>query len=363
MSYAEILYEAADGIAQVTLNRPDKLNAWTLSMGAEVEHALRSADADPEVRVIVVTGAGKGYCAGADMDMLQELQRGGGTDGRFDDLAVAIDPELPAAFRGEYSYPLGLTKPVIAAVNGVAAGLGVSYMLYYDIRIASDRARFGFMFPRRGLIAEHGSAWILPRLVGMGHAMDLILTTDTVTKVAHGELRVRGESGELGVVRLFGVAKGSGMIHPNMATTLGYVCTDAAIAPEQLHALLREAIEPTFNAITVDGDTSTNDTVLALASGESGVEIRDRQALAQFGRKDEAINLMLHYTRLDALGFNAEVLFRPALRDVWRDPRSIAAAAHLGFLRYWEKSGRWPDFCAAPDLPYDCRKEAAKYRV
>jgi glutamate N-acetyltransferase/amino-acid acetyltransferase len=116
-----------------------------------------------------------------------------------------------------------------------------------------------------------------------------ILTTDTVTKVAHGELRVRGESGELGIVRLFGVAKGSGMIHPNMATTLGYVCTDAAIAPEQLHALLREAIEPTFNAITVDGDTSTNDTVLALASGESGVEIRGSQALAQFGAALEAV--------------------------------------------------------------------------
>jgi glutamate N-acetyltransferase/amino-acid acetyltransferase len=110
-----------------------------------------------------------------------------------------------------------------------------------------------------------------------------ILTTDTVTKVAHGELRVRGESGELGVVKLFGVAKGSGMIHPNMATTLGYVCTDAVIAPTQLHALLREAIETTFNAITVDGDTSTNDTALVLASGESGVEIRDPQALAQFG--------------------------------------------------------------------------------
>jgi glutamate N-acetyltransferase/amino-acid acetyltransferase len=116
-----------------------------------------------------------------------------------------------------------------------------------------------------------------------------ILTTDTVTKVAHGELHVRGESGELGVVRLFGVAKGSGMIHPNMATTLGYVCTDAAIAPEQLQALLREAIETTFNAITVDGDTSTNDTALVLASGESGVEIRDRQALAQFGAALEAV--------------------------------------------------------------------------
>jgi glutamate N-acetyltransferase/amino-acid acetyltransferase len=95
-----------------------------------------------------------------------------------------------------------------------------------------------------------------------------ILTTDTVTKVAHVELQLDG-----GKLRLFGVAKGSGMIHPNMATTLGFVCTDAAIEPALLHELLREAIEPTFNAITVDGDTSTNDTVLALASGESGVEI------------------------------------------------------------------------------------------
>ena len=86
------------------------------------------------------------------------------------------------------------------------------------------------------------------------------------------------------------------------------------------------------------------------------------QALAQFGRKDEAIDVMLNYKRLDALGFNAEVLFRPAMRDVWRDPRSMAAAAHLGFLRYWRSSGHWPDFCSDPTLPYNCRQEASKYR-
>jgi len=176
MSYAEILYEVADGVAEVTLNRPDKLNAWTLAMGAEVEHALRTADGDPAVRAIVVTGAGKGYCAGADMDMLVAFQK----DGSGSDLLAsnaelpALDSSLPAALRGAYSYPMALSKPVIAAVNGVAAGLGLSYMLFYDMRFASERARFGTVFSRRGLVAEHGSAWILPRLVGMHNACDLL---------------------------------------------------------------------------------------------------------------------------------------------------------------------------------------------
>jgi tetratricopeptide (TPR) repeat protein len=87
------------------------------------------------------------------------------------------------------------------------------------------------------------------------------------------------------------------------------------------------------------------------------------QALGQFGRKDEAIDELLHYKRPDAIGYNSETFFRPALREIWRDPRSIAAAAHVGLLSYWAKSGKWPDFCADPTLPYDCRKEAAKYRV
>jgi enoyl-CoA hydratase/carnithine racemase len=125
---------------------------------------------------MIVTGAGKGYCAGADMDMLQGIQRGeaDGPPSLGDGLAPELDPALPEAFRGEYSYPLGLDKPVIAAVNGVAAGLGLSYSLYYDLRIASDRARFGTVFARRGLVAEHGTAWLLPRLIGMHNACDLL---------------------------------------------------------------------------------------------------------------------------------------------------------------------------------------------
>lgn len=178
MPYQEIVYDVRDGVAEIVLNRPERLNAWTLRMGAEVEHAMRAANADPAARVITVTGAGKGYCAGADMGMLQGLQGGGETGASFDDLrdAAPLDESLPEALRGPYSFPLALEKPVIAAVNGVAAGLGLSYMLFYDMRIASDRARFGTVFARRGLVAEHGSAWLLPRLVGMHHASDLLFT-------------------------------------------------------------------------------------------------------------------------------------------------------------------------------------------
>ncbi len=177
MQYQQILFDASDAIATITLNRPDKLNAWTMRMAAEVQHAFSQAEADKAVRVIIVTGAGKGYCAGADMDMLQGLHGGASVGGGVEDVPVPEpDASIPAAFRGAYSYPLGLTKPVIAAVNGVAAGLGLSYMLYYDMRIASDRARFGTVFARRGLVAEHGSAWLLPRLVGMANACDLLFS-------------------------------------------------------------------------------------------------------------------------------------------------------------------------------------------
>lgn len=175
MKYEQILYDVSDRIATITLNRPERLNAWTLRMEAEVRHACLSAETDEEVRVIVVTGAGKGFCAGADMDLLQSVQGGKGSATNIGEVdEIPFPDSVPAAFRGTYSYPMGLSKPVIGAINGVAAGLGMSYALYYDMRFASDRARFGAVFARRGLVAEHGSAWLLPRLVGMGHAADLL---------------------------------------------------------------------------------------------------------------------------------------------------------------------------------------------
>ena len=182
MDYHEILYATHAGMATITMNRPERLNAWTPRMGRELYHAFQSAGRDDEVRAIVVTGAGRGYCAGADMDNLRGIQSGTRDEPAADDVAAsfAIDGDALApphpAYATAYAYPIHVPKPVIAAINGAVAGLGFTHMLYYDIRIASDRARFTTAFARRGLIAEHGSSWMLPRIVGMAHACDLMFS-------------------------------------------------------------------------------------------------------------------------------------------------------------------------------------------
>jgi enoyl-CoA hydratase/carnithine racemase len=183
MAYEQILYGVRDRIATITFNRPARLNAWTPHMGRELYAAFREAASDDEVRVIVVTGAGRGFCAGADMQNLREIQSGkpGGDDAevvsgsRAERSTVPIAPLHPA-LDTPYAYPQSIPKPVLAAINGPVAGLGFTHMLYYDIRIASDRARFTTAFARRGLISEHGSSWMLPRLVGPAHACDLFFS-------------------------------------------------------------------------------------------------------------------------------------------------------------------------------------------
>jgi len=254
--YTEILYDVADGIATVTLNRPEKLNAWTMRMAAEVRHACLTAERDAAVRVVVVTGAGRGYCAGADMDLLQGLQGGGGggTAGGDTSLAIDLDASVPAAFRGEYSYPLGMSKPVIAAVNGVAAGLGLSYMLYYDMRIASDRARFGTVFSRRGLVAEHGSAWLLPKLVGMAHACDLLFS---------GRLVSAQEALDMGLVNRV-------VSHDDLMRTVRDIATEMATlcSPRSIRIMKRQLYGNQF---------------LDLADS---VKEADREMVASFGTED-----------------------------------------------------------------------------
>ena len=178
-SSSEILYDVSERIATVTLNRPDKLNAWTPVMEREVRDAMFASEADDDVRVIILTGAGKGFCAGADMSLLSGIVQQGVTGEARTALHKNEAPrreDMPADYQRKHSYFASLKKPVIAAINGPAAGLGFIIPLYCDLRFASDNARFGTAFAKRGLIAEYGVAWLLPRLIGSAHALDLMLS-------------------------------------------------------------------------------------------------------------------------------------------------------------------------------------------
>ena len=186
--YEQILYEVTDPIATIKLNRPKQLNAWTDKMAAEVKHAMARAEEDEQVVVIVLTGEGRGFCAGADLKGLKNLSEGqglaqgpgrGGPDGD----ALKANPgnaEMAASFRGHYSYLMSIRKPVIAAINGPCAGMAMPISLCCDLRFASDKALFTTAFAQRGLIAEWGISWTLSRLVGPAHAMDLILSARRV---------------------------------------------------------------------------------------------------------------------------------------------------------------------------------------
>jgi enoyl-CoA hydratase/carnithine racemase len=176
MGYTQIAYEVADRVATITLDRPDRLNAFTVTMQHELCDALDVVDADPDVRVVVVTGRGRGFCAGAD------LGAGGAT---FDhDSGAAADSGVVREADGRHRDEGGLvalrffecTKLVIGAINGPAVGVGVTMTLPFDVRLASSSAKFGFVFARRGLVPEACSSWFLPRVVGIGRAMEWCAT-------------------------------------------------------------------------------------------------------------------------------------------------------------------------------------------
>ncbi len=168
----EILYDVAEGVATVTLNRPDRLNAWTRKMESEVSAAMRAAASDDSVRAIVLTGAGRGFCAGADMSLLTEVAETGGATHRS---VSSLDDN-----QRQHSYLITIPKPVIAAINGPSVGLGFVIPLYCDFRIAAVSASFNVIFSRRGLIAEYGLSWMLPRIVGLANAIDLVFTSRKV---------------------------------------------------------------------------------------------------------------------------------------------------------------------------------------
>jgi enoyl-CoA hydratase/carnithine racemase len=168
MEFEEILTELDGGILTITLNRPDRLNAWTSTMADELISALDHADADDAVRVVIVTGAGRGFCAGAD------LARGGET---FDWRARQGTGAAPRDNGGRFTLRVfESTKPVIAAINGPAVGIGATMTLPMDVRLAADDARFGFVFARRGIVPEACSSWFLPRVVGISRAMEWVAT-------------------------------------------------------------------------------------------------------------------------------------------------------------------------------------------
>jgi enoyl-CoA hydratase/carnithine racemase len=161
-----VLYEAADGVATLTFNRPDRLNAWTPEMEERYFDLLDEADDDPAVRVIVVTGAGRGFCAGMDAAVLSERVR---------------STELRRERERSIGYPLGVRKMLLAAINGGCAGIGFVQALCCDVRFVAEEARIATAFTRRGLPPEFAAAWLLARVVGAGHTADLMLSGRTIS--------------------------------------------------------------------------------------------------------------------------------------------------------------------------------------
>lgn len=161
-----VLYDVEGGVATLTLNRPDRLNAWTLEMEGRYFDLLEQADDDPEVRAIVVTGAGRGFCPGMDSSILSDRSAGG----------PAISER-----RRPMTFPLSIRKMTVAAVNGACAGIGLIQALCCDVRFISSEARLAASFTRRGLAPEFAAGWLLGRTVGFGRANDLLLSSRTIT--------------------------------------------------------------------------------------------------------------------------------------------------------------------------------------
>jgi len=184
VSYENILFDVADGVATLTLNRPDKLNAYTTEMGDEVVDALRGVREDRTVRAVVLTGAGRGFCAGVDLDHLKAHEAGSNASKGKRLGEEAFLREAPLEMR---DYP----KPLIAAVNGAAVGVGMTMILPCDIRLAAPGVKMGLTFARLGILPGLGSTHLLPRLVGMAKAQELVLTA----KIVRSE-----EAAEIGLV-------------------------------------------------------------------------------------------------------------------------------------------------------------------
>lgn len=180
MELKAVRYEVDDRVGVITLHRPDRLNAWTGRMHHEYRWCLQQADDDPEVRVIVVTGAGRGFCAGADAAALDGHAQRGGYDAGLPDEVPTPGTGVDERFEADFAYHFGLATPTIAAVNGPAAGVGLVLACYCDLRFATAGTKLTTAHGRLNLPVEYGLSWLLPRLVGVGRAMDLLLSSRVI---------------------------------------------------------------------------------------------------------------------------------------------------------------------------------------
>jgi enoyl-CoA hydratase/carnithine racemase len=259
MKYQQIGFDVSGRIATLTLNRPEKLNAWTPTMEHEVQAAMLEADGDAQVRVIILTGAGRGFCAGADMQTLDQVAGAGHS---LDEMRQAMagwlhGPRIAGSrddFQKTYSYFPAISKPVLAAINGPAVGLGLVLALYCDIRIASDQARFGTAFARRGLIAEHGISWMLPRLVGLAAAFDLLYSARVIDASEALRLglvsRIVPHESLLGQVRAYA---------EELAT---------AVSPRSLRVMKRQVYHALFQTLGEAIDTANEEMLQSFLSAD-----------------------------------------------------------------------------------------------
>jgi enoyl-CoA hydratase/carnithine racemase len=269
MNYKEILYTTSEGIAVITLNRPDKLNAWTRVMAGEVWAAMHRAAGDDAVKVIVLTGSGRGFCAGADISELEDvtdeaiaaLDKSKSYEQRVSVMmgqktTAELDPEnkknVRKDFRKRYSYISAIPKPVIAAVNGPAAGIGFILTLHCDLRFVSDKANFSTVFSKRGLIAEHGVAWMLPRIVGHSIALELLYSSRVIEA---------DEALSMGLVNR--LVPADALMNEVRAYALDLASN---VSPRSMRVIKRQVYDAQFQTFAEASEASDEELILSLQS-------------------------------------------------------------------------------------------------
>ncbi len=271
----ETLYSVANRVATITLNRPDKLNAWTAVMEQEVRASIEKAERDDDVRVIVLTGAGRGFCAGADISLLNRVATEGVEKvGRENALGGESHREgVRADFQKKHSYFPGVSKPVIASINGPVIGLGLVIALYCDIRFASDAARFSTAFAQRGLVAEYGLAWMLPRLVGLPNALDLLFSARQIDSA---------EALRMGLVNQV-------FPHGELLNKVNEYAKHLAhnVSPRSLKIIKRQVYESMFQSLEESFDVAVEEMLASLKSEdfkEGVAHFLEKRAAAFTGR-------------------------------------------------------------------------------